>query len=118
MKKKKIAEEQMSLFKEEVRNYIESYVIGGHSAYLDLWRCHSKHTGDMESDYADMGVQGWNGYIFWKQVSFPWIYKQCKFNETMTFGEFMCIVYNLWIKTAVKMLREDLCEDAEEGLAY
>lgn len=117
MKKKKITEEQMSLFKEEVRICIENNTIGRYSAYLDLWRRHSKHTGDMESDYATMGVQGWNGYMFWRQVDFSWVYKQCKFNETMTFGEFMCIVNALWIKVAVKMLREDLCEDTEE-LAY
>lgn len=71
----------------------------------------------MESDYADMGFQGWNGYVFWKQAAFAWIYGRCKFDETMTLGEFMCIVNRLWIKTAVKMLREDLCEDTEE-LAY
>lgn len=117
MKKKKITEEQMSLFRKEVRDYIETRVIGGYSAYLDLWRRYSRHTGDMESDYIDMGCQEWNGYVFWKQAPFKWIYERCKFNETMTFGEFMCIVNNLWIKVAVKMLREDLCEDTE-GLAY
>lgn len=117
MKKKKITEEQMSLFRKEVRDYIETRVIGGYSTYLDLWRRHSRHTGDMESDYIDMGDQEWNGYVFWKQVPFKWIYERCKFNETMTSGEFMCIVNELWIKVAVKMLREDLCEDTE-GLAY
>lgn len=117
MKKKKITEEQMSLFRKEVRDCIESHVVGGYSAYLDLWRRHSNHTGDMESDYANMGEQGWNGYIFWKQASFARIYERCRFNETMTLGEFMCIVNSLWIKVAVKMLREDLCEDTDE-LAY
>lgn len=117
MKKKKITEEQMSLFRKEVRDCIEVNVIGGYSAYLDLWHRHSKHTGDMETDYVDMGCQGWNGYMFWRQVSLHRIYRQCNFNETMTLGEFMCIVNSLWIKTAVKMLREDLCEDTE-GLAY
>ena len=117
MKKKKITEEQMSLFRKEVRDCIESHVMGGYSAYLDLWRSHSKHTGDMESDYADMGCRDWNGYVFWKQAPYPQIYKRCKFNETMTLGEFMSIVNKLWIKTAVKMLIVDLCEDAE-GLAY
>jgi hypothetical protein len=117
MKKKKITEEQMSLFRKEVRDCIASNVTGGYPTYLDLWRRHSRHTGDMESDYVDMGCQGWNGYVFWKQASFTWIYERCKFNETMTLGEFMCIVNKLWIKVAVKMLIEDLCEDTE-GLAY
>lgn len=117
MKKKKITEEQMSLFREGIRDYIEADVIGGYSAYLDLWHRYSKHTGDMETDYVDMGHQGWNGYIFWRHAPFLTIYVRCKFDETMTFTEFMCIVNKLWIKVAVKMLREDLCEDTE-GLAY
>lgn len=117
MKKKKITEEQMSLFRKEVRDCIEAHVIGGYSAYLDLWHRHSKHTGDMESDYVDMGCQGWNGYVFWRQAVFSSVYEQCKFNETMTLGEFMSIVNRLWIKVAVKMLRENLCEGTED-LAY
>lgn len=117
MKKKKITEEQMRLFRREIRDCIDRNVIGGYSAYLDLWHRHSKQTGDMESDYIDMGCQGWNGYVFWKQVSFAEIYERCGFNETMTITEFMYIVNKLWVKTVVKMLREDLCEDTE-GLAY
>ena len=117
MKKKKITKEQMSLFREEVKSCIDYHVIGGYPAYIGLWRRHSVHTGDMESDYVDMGCRGWNGYMFWKQANFPLMYEQCKFNETMTLGEFMCIANSLWIKMAVKMLREDLCEDTE-GLAY
>jgi hypothetical protein len=117
MKKKKITEEQMSLFRKEVRDCIETHVVGGYSGYLDLWRRHSKHTGDMESDYVVMGSQGWNGYVFWRQAPFYGMYERCKFNETMTLGEFMCIVNKLWIKVAVKMLIEDLYEDTE-GLAY
>lgn len=117
MKKRKITEEQMSLFRKEVRDCIEVHVMGGRSRYLDLWRMYSKHTGDMESDYVDMGKQGWNGYVFWKQASLARVYEECKFNETMTIAEFMYVVNKLWVKTAVKMLREDLCEDTEE-LAY
>lgn len=117
MKKKKITEEQMKLFRKEVRDCIAANVLGGYSAYLDLWRNHSEHTGDMEADYVDMGRQGWDGYIFWRQAPFARIYEQCNFRDTMTLGEFMCIVNKLWIKVAVKMLREDLCEDTEE-LAY
>lgn len=117
MKKKKITEEQMRLFREEVRDCIGGHVMGGYPAYLDLWRKHSKYTGDMESDYVDMGCEGWAGYAFWRQVSFARIYEQCKFNETMALAEFMCIVNSLWIKTASRMLREDLCEETD-GLAY
>lgn len=117
MKKKKITEEQMSLFRKEIRDSIEFNVIGGYSKYLDLWRTYSNHTGDIESDYVDMGCQGWNGYVFWRQVSYSSIYKQCKFNETMTFAEFLYIVNKLWIKTATRMLIEDLGETSDE-LAY
>ena len=117
MKKRKITEEQMSLFRKEVRDCIEAHVMGGYSEYIDIWCRHSKHTGDMEADYVDMGFRGWNGYMFWRQAPFASIYERCKFNETMTIAEFLYIAYKLWVKTAVKMLREDLCEDTEE-LAY
>lgn len=117
MKKKKITEEQMSLFRKEVRDCIESNVMGGYSRYLDLWRMHSRHTGDMESDSVDIGLRGWNGFIFWRQADYYGIYRRCGFYENMTIAEFMCIVNSLWIKTATRMLREDLDESSDE-LAY
>lgn len=117
MKKKKITEEQMRLFREEIHNYIDSHVIGRHKCYLELWQKQNLRTGDMYSDYVDVGNQGWNGFMFWRQADFPYIYRKCKFNETMSQAEFMYIINELWIKTAVKMLRNDLCEETDE-LAY
>lgn len=117
MKKKKITEEQIELLREEIRNCIDSHVIGRHGRYLELWQKYSPRTGDMYSDFVYMGNQGRNGFIFWRQADFPCIYRRCGFYKTMSTAEFMYIINELWIKTAVKMLRNDLCEETDE-LAY
>ncbi len=117
MKKKKITEEQMKLLREEIRNYIDRNVLGRYKSYLDLWKKYNPRTVDMYSDFVDMGIQGWNGFIFWRQADFPYIYSRCGFYKTMSKAEFMYIINELWIKTAVKMLRNDLCEETDE-LAY
>lgn len=117
MKKKKITEEQMRLLREEIRNCIDNHVLGRHKRYLELWKEYNPRTGDMYSDFVDLGNLGWNGFIFWKQADFPGIYGRCGFDKTMSKAEFMYIINELWIKTAVKMLRNDLGEDTD-GLAY
>lgn len=117
MKKKKITEEQIRLLREEIRNCIDSHVIGRYKRYLELWEENNPKSGDMYSDFVEVGFQGWNGFVFWRQAEFPYIYRKCKFNETMSKAEFMYIINELWIKIAVKMLRNDLCEETDE-LAY
>ena len=79
MKKKKITEEQIELLREEIRNFIDSHVIGRYKEYLELWKKYNPKTGDMYSDFVDVGMQGWNGFVFWRQADFPYIYRKCKF---------------------------------------
>lgn len=113
----KITQEQIEALRVEIRLTIDRHVIGGYDEFLQLWKRHRRPTTDVFSDFVDLGVRGWNGFRFWMQVDFQEVYERCNFASTITLGEFMGHINELWIKTTVKMILKDLCEDAD-GLAY
>lgn len=115
--KSKITREQIEALKEEIRRVINHSVIGGYEEFLGLWQRHRRPTTDLYSDFVDLGIRGWNGFRFWTQADFQQVYERCNFASTMTLAEFMCHINGLWIKTAVKMILKDLCEDTDD-LAY
>lgn len=115
--KSKITQEQIEALKEEIKRIINRIVIGGYDEFLELWKRHRNPTADVYSDFVDLGFRGWNGFRFWSQVDFQVVYEKCNFASTMTLAEFMHHINGLWIKTTVKMILKDLCEDTDD-LAY
>lgn len=114
---KKMGKEQIDLFKAEIEEFVDMRVCGGINGWIDLWRRHSMNSGDYKADYIQMGMEGWNGYVYRKYTNIQHIWKKCKFDEYLTFVEFYMMFDSLWISVSVRMIKNLIGESSDE-LAY
>lgn len=114
---KKMGKEQIDLLKSEIEAFVNMRVCGGIECWVDLWHRYSMNTGDWKADYIQMGLDGWNGYVYRRYIDVHSIWESCKFNEYMTYAEFYLIFDSLWVSVSVKMIK-NLIGDASDELAY
>lgn len=114
---KNVRKENIDLIKSEIEEFVNMRVCGGITAWVDLWRRFARNTGDWKADYLQMGLDGWNGYVYRDYVDPYSVWERCNFDKHMTYAEFYMIFDSLWVSVSVRVIK-NLIGDESDELAY